>query len=83
MDDWTPDSTYQWGGYPLGPVANTLSARGFLWNRGIRAESNWSDFNPQVTTREALQLPAACSFAPAGCLVPPLAQCRESSPRSK
>ena len=77
MDEWKADAKYSWGGYPLGPVANTLQDRQFLWNDGTRSQSNWSDFNPQQLLRENLQIPANCAFRPMGCLTPPLSVCRQ------
>jgi len=82
MEEWKADARYSWGGYPLGPVANTLADRQFLWNDGLRAQSNWSDFLPQTLMHHGDQVPAECAFKEAGCLSPPLAVCRQTLPRS-
>jgi hypothetical protein len=82
MDEWTSNKRYSWGGYPLGPVANSLQDRQFLWNDGVRSQSNWNDFLPQQPFANAqMQVPSECAFKPLGCLVPPLATCREPSPK--
>jgi len=76
MDNWTPSARYSWGALPLGPVANSPLDQNFLWERGIRAESN-VDFVEPNEAKTLPVVPAGCLPLRGGCLVPPLAVCRK------
>lgn len=92
MEQWAPDARYSWGAFPLGPVANSVAAQDFLWERGQRSGSNYPlDGAPATDSPGSLGglldgdfhrglplVPQACLPLKGGCFAPPLSRCRAS-----
>lgn len=76
MDNWVPSAQYTWGAYPLGPVSNSVKDQNFLWERGDRTLSNFDLADP-TQSRPPPVVPAECMPLRGGCMVPPLAVCRQ------
>ena len=77
MDNWLPSAQYTWGAFPLGPVANSVSDQNFLWERGNLALSNFDLMDPREPQSLPV-VPAECLPLQGGCMVPPLAVCRQN-----
>jgi hypothetical protein len=88
MEPWVPDARYSWGAFPLGPVANSVGAQDFLWERGQRSGSNYPLDEPGAGSlggaldrdfhRGLPLVPQACLPLQGGCFAPPLSRCRSS-----
>lgn len=77
MDNWLPSARYSWGAFPLGPVANSVGDQNFLWERGDRAPSNFDFMHPRESMQASSVVPTQCLPLKGGCMVPPLAACRQ------